>query len=513
MDRLPQEIIDRIAAGLPDVKLAMAAPPPKPSPNAPNTKPSIINKLVAKVRRERGDSKQHTQGNVPPEPATTYWTRASAAAISRKWQRAVEPIIYSRLHLGYDGLEKLKLALQRRPELRAYLRSLTVVLALTTDHHHWTELGVGEDALAPLFSALGSSDAQRAAVDLTLRFEAGHPDLRHRARHGIVLDRTCTEPLGAIPCVRRLDFTQPVLEFERDRRNVLQLHLVEQARLIAHLPNLQSVAWHWTESESQPERDAAREAFAAHIAAHVPQRRQITQVSLTLSIGPLGARVCAPSGVGADSYENLYAKLQIATAHVTDLRYAGVVGPSFFRDLCGGGQWRALRKLTICMAMLTPTGQFYFDPDVGVRLGSDPDTPLDWRLASAPPPPPPQHAFWSRAEPSMATMAPLLRALAGLLRRLPALEEARLLLRHETLSGTRLPWAVCYLAPGQKGDDWVGGSELDIERPRVWFVTGRWRPADDLARQFRSAGRGAGHGDDASLIHWSTLEAPVRIAL
>ncbi|OAA77569.1 hypothetical protein LEL_04392 [Akanthomyces lecanii RCEF 1005] len=513
MDRLPQEVIDRIAALLPDVKLVMTAQPPTPSPYIPRKSPSMMEKLVSKVRRESADPKRHKQGNAPSEPKPTYWTRASAAAVSHKWQRAIEPVVYSRLHLGYLGLEKLKSALERRPERRAYLRSLTVVLALTTDHHHWTELGVKDDFLAPLFSVLGS-DTQRAAVDLTLRFEAGHPDLRHRARHGIVLDRNRSNPLGVAVCVRRLDFTLPVPKAERDRRNVLQLHLTDQARLIAHFPNLQSVAWHCAESESQAERDAAREGFANHIAAHLPLRRQIKQVSLTLSVGPLGARICAPSSVGADSYENLYAKLRVATAHVTDLRYAGVVGPSFFQDSDGGGgmQWRALRSLTIGMAMLTPTGQFYFDRDVGINAGGELDTPLDWRHAESVPLPP-QHALWFRTEPNAATMTPLLRAFAELLERLPALQGAQLLARREPLPGTRLPWAVCYFAPGRTSNDWVGGSELDIERPRIWFVTGRCWPADDLVQEFRSAGRRAGHGQDASVIHWSTLEGPVRIGL
>ncbi|OAA66125.1 hypothetical protein ISF_03963 [Cordyceps fumosorosea ARSEF 2679] len=493
MDRLPQEIVDRIAALLP----AGAIPMPEPPAPRHASKPGMLQRLASKVRREH----HH------PAPSR-HWTRASAAATSRRWQRAVEPLVYAALVLrgGDPALERLRAALARRPERCAHIRSLTVVLPLT--HRHWTGRGVDAEALLrPLFSVL-CEVRTTATVDLTLRFEAGHPGMRHRCRQGIVFDGD--EPAVAVAgCVRRLDFTPAAPETERGRRDVLQLHLAEQARLVleaARFPNLCAVVWHAVESEAQAERDAARDAFAACLAENLPRHRGVTEVSVALRLGRLGFTVCAASGVGAASYGQLLQTLAAAT-HVEELRYAGVVAPA----LLDNGRWQALRRLTVCMALLDPEGRFYFAGDV--YADAELDTPPGW-CPLAP---------WDRDDerfrevPDEEVMAPLLRALAGLLERLPRLETARLVVRRGTLGAP--PWEVCYCAPGRTdkgawvpadGGDGDGDGDGD-GRPSVWFVTGRWRPGDELVREFRRAGRGAGHGEEASVMYWSMEDSPVRL--
>ncbi|PMB68080.1 hypothetical protein BM221_006257 [Beauveria bassiana] len=522
MDRLSQEIIDRIAALLPEEKLEMTGVPAAGNSTS-DTKSSMVKKLMCKMRRGKDNSQTQQQRNALSKPSTQCWTRAAAATISLRWQRAIEPIVYANLHLGYSGLANLRSALQSRSERRAYLRSLTVVLALT--HEHWTGLGVRQDALQPLFDALGGGGEDRNAgvVDLTLRFRAGHPDLRHRTCQGIVFDRHHPgKPLlGAMPCIGTLDFTPARPTTKKERRNVLQLHLTEQAQLVARCPNLQAVVWHYAEEQiaSQAVRDAARDAFADCMVEQLAPRRRITKVSLTLRIGRLGLCICAPSSVGADSYEDLYKKLRAATTHAADFCYAGVVGPSLLHDDGDAGCWLALRNLTVGMALLTPAGQFYFGGDAALPP-IDLDTPLGWRVARHDGERSPGRPLLFRETttttttmPEEATMGPLLSAFAQLLARLPVLETANLLARcgggaeeeEEAVS-----WAVCYCAPGRTSA-WVGSSGMDMERPRVWFVTRRWRPEDGLVRAFRRAGEGAGHGDRASVIYWSAGDASVRI--
>lgn len=509
MDRLPQEIIDRIAALLPGGRIEIEEPP-APSQDIPQKRSSIFKKLVSKILPD-DDKEIHQKGNKPNK----YWTRASAAAISYQWQRAVEPAVYSNLVVTYLGLEKLKTALERRPERRAYLRSLTVVLALT--HEHWTGVAI-KDSLQPLYQAL-KYGRDEAAVDLTLRFVSGHPYLRHHTRQGIVFDRIHSEPLGAMPCVRTLDFTPPAPATEKERRNVLHLHLMEQATLVMYFPNLQSVVYYYVESESQDIREQSRDMFAYYIAKDLPERRHITKFSLSLSIGILGLRIASPMGVGADSYENLYGKMHAATQHATDVSYSGVVGSSLFQpapDAADEYIWLSLRNLTVCMTPLSPTGQWYFDGDNCSPITLD--TSLAWQpdYAKLQQGQQQQHSStfddvpgWFQELPEEDNMLPLLSALAGLLERLPVLETARLVARRG-MGEKAAPWAVCYLAPG-KTSRWVNGSDMDIDRPRVWFVTGRWRPGDTLVQRFRRAGQGAGHGEDASVIYWSILEPPVLI--
>ncbi|KAJ6781101.1 hypothetical protein PWT90_00682 [Aphanocladium album] len=512
MDQLPQEIIDRIAAFLPEDKQEMAEPATAPEQAVTAKKRfSIIKNIASKVHRIHGQDRQQQQGETLPQPPTKFWTRADAATISYRWQRAVEPVVYSKLTLGYSGIAKLKHALERRPERRSYLRSLTVVLALT--HEHRTYIGI-KDALPPLFEAL-SSEKDKSSVELTLRFEAADHDLRHSTRQGMVFDRIHSKALGDIACVKRLDFTPLAPNTEKERRNVLQLHLVEQASLIQHFPNLQSVRWYFTESESQAIRNAARDAFGKYLEANLPKIRGLTQFSLTLSLGVLGIRIQAPSGVGADSYEALYQRLHTATQHATDLSYSGVVSPSFFKtnndDNDDERIWPSLRNLTVGLALLSPAGQWYFDGDFSLI---DFDTPLDWRPRYATLQEGQhdgifdEHPFWFRELPVEDAMLPLLSAFAGLVERQPVLETARLVARRG--AGQAPPWAVCYLAPG-KTCFWVDENDMDMEKPRVWFVTGRWRPKEELVRQFRRAGKGAGHGDNVSIIYWSMLDAPVRI--
>ncbi|ATY58468.1 hypothetical protein A9K55_002997 [Cordyceps militaris] len=505
MDRLSQELIDRIAALLPAGPVPMADPPAADTGggSASGKKASIVKQLFSHVRPRRDDPKTR--------PLPRYWTRASAAVLCYRWQRAVEPLVYAHLVLGYPGLGRLRAALARRPERRAYLRSLTVVLALA--HEHWTDGGVRLDALQPLFAALSGEAV--AAVDLTLRFAAGHPDLRHRTRQGIVFDRVHGAPLDLAACVRTLDFTPATPATERGRRDVLQLHLAEQASLVRRFPGLQSVVWHYAESELQEVRDRSRDGFADALAEQLSQRRQIANVGLTLRIGGLGTGISAASSVGRDSYEGLYAKLRAATAHVTELSYAGVVGPSLFLDpaAAGGDGWHALRHLAVRMALLTPAGQFYFDGHPYSPLALD--TPPDWRPAYATLQPeqhdgiaPDGRPFLFCERPAEDVMGPLLRAWAGLLARLPALQTASLVARRGADEAP--PWAVWYGTPGRTSP-WVDGSGMDGDRPRVWFVTGRWRPGEDLVREFRMAGRGAGYGDNVSVIYWSILDPPVRI--
>ncbi|TQV99222.1 hypothetical protein IF1G_01437 [Cordyceps javanica] len=528
MDRLPQEIIDQIAAWLPEGKLEVTEPSTPANSDAPGEKVGLVKKLFFKTLR-----RTHPQVSAPAVAPARYWTRASAASISRRWQHAIEALIYSNLVLGYHGLEKLKSALERIPERRSYLRSLTVVLTLTLQH--WTNIGIRKDALQPIFSALGGAEDSVASVtvDLTLRFEAGDADLRHSTREGIVFDRLHSVPVGAAACVRTLDFTPATPDTEKGRRDVLRLHLTEQADLVAHFPNLQGVAWHYAEDVLQAVRDASRDGFAARLVEHLAaRRRQIATVSLTLSVGLLGRNMSSPQSVGADSYLNLYAKLRAATAHVADFSYSGIVGPSLLQgpkrkgggaeeEQEGGGaggedegSWQSLRNLTICMALLTPEGKFYFESDAFGEI--ELDTSLSWRrpalrqaAAAA------RHGGGGMPEatpvsflerPDEDTMGPLLGAFAGLVARLPVLETALLVARRGADRHT--PWAVCYCAPGRTSA-WLGGSEMDMEKPRVWFVTGAWRPGDALVQQFRRAGRGAGHAGNVSIIHWSIVDPPV----
>ncbi|KAJ2965736.1 hypothetical protein NQ176_g10474 [Zarea fungicola] len=262
--------------------------------------------------------KSHTGTVVQPQ--VKYWTRASAAVLSRRWQRAVEPVIFSQISSNSSDLQYLSCILSRYPERGAYLRSLTVVCRLT--HEHWTLLGV-KDALHPLFSTLGA-ESNVENVDLTLQFEAGHPDLRHLTRQGIVLNRIDSKPLGEIAWAKKLDFTPLAAKTGKKRQNILQLHLMEQASLTTRFPNLQGVVWHCVESEEKDVRDRVRDGFGRYIAENLPKKRSITDVGISLRVGVLGIVIAAGTQVGRTSYEGFYANLRSATQHVTNLRYAGI---------------------------------------------------------------------------------------------------------------------------------------------------------------------------------------------
>lgn len=515
MDRLSQEIIDRIAAMLPEEPQKMEQPL-APAATASKRR-NRISRLMSKMRLTDGQQAANAQEATPSEPQDQYWTRAAVANLNHRWQRAVEPAIFSKLSLSSSksDVDFLSSVLARRPERERFLRSIVVMTSLK--HEHYTYIG-GKNLLNSLFTALGALRNAKA-VDLVLRFEAGHPDLRHQARDGIVFDRVHSEPLTEVPCVRKLDFTPVTLDTEKKRRDILQLQPMEQVFLVHYFPNLQAVAWHFVETEQQFVRDTTRDTFSEYMERILRERPKLTSVSVSLSVGRLGTRILSPAGIGAESYNRLYARLRASTAHVTDLSYSGILGPSFLQPNDGDGDgdgegerlWPSLRNLTVCMALLTQNGQWAFDGDAFSLV--ELDTPLEWQpefatLQKG------QHSgfyddrpFWFRELPDEEGMVPLLEAFAALIARLPVLQTAQLIARRG--AGKAAPWAVVYCAPG-KTSRWIDYSQLDIEKPRVWFVTGRWQPAEELVQRFRNAGSGARHGD-VSIMYWSILDAPVTI--
>lgn len=518
MDLLSQEIIDCIAVLLPETKVAMEDQSSAVAAETADRERSLFRRLMSKMRHGSVNSELKSRTDTDVQPQVRHWTRASAAVLSHRWQRAVEPVIFSQISTDSSDLQYLSCILSRYPERGAYLRSLTVMCRLT--HEHWTQLGV-KDALHPLFSAL-SAESNAENVDLTLRFEAGHPNLRHLTRQGIVLNRIDSKPLGEIAWAKKLDFTPLAAETEKKRRNVLQLHLMEQASLTARFPNLQSVVWHCLESEEKDVRDRVRDGFGRYIAENLPKRRNITNVGISLRVGVLGIVIAAGTQVGRTSYEGFYTNLRSATQHVTDLRYAGIVGPTLFQPCTANTDdddmtWPMMRTMTVFMAHLSPAGEpyLYGDDFYGpIEL----DTPLDWAPDYAALQQEQQSGVFEEQPSAVSELAelehlkPLLAAFAYLLARLPALEMAQMLARRGAAEGApwMVPWVVCYCAPG-KTSRLIDFSEMDIEKPRVWFVTARWRVSKSMVQQFLSAGKATGHGKAVSLIYWSILNAPTRI--
>lgn len=506
MTRLYQEIIDQIVVQLPEVEVAPAT---HVVTKTAVKKSSALGKLVSKLRRSEISGSANSKSLAGPR----RWTRASVAVLSREWQRAVEPMTFAKLSIKSSDIEKLQSIVMDRPDRKAHLRSLTAVLAIGFEH--WTDLGA-KDLLNPLFSVMGG-ESDTAAIDLLLRFEAGDQALRHIARQGFTCNRVHSKPLTKVHCVKSLDFTPCDGPTEKERRDVLQLHLMEQANLAKYFPNLQAVTWYYTESEKQDVRETMRGVFGSYIAQELPDRPGIKRVSLSLALSSLWQRIQSPNQIGEASYENLWLKLQSATRHVTELNYSAVAGPLLFQprddnENRGLRLWPCLRNLTVCMALLSPTGQWYFDGDAFGFL--ELDTPLTWQPDYATLRPE-QHEgkidgrpFWYRERPEEEHIVPLLEAFASLLEQLPVLETAQIVARRGANEAP--PWAVCYCVPGQTSR-WIDYSEMDISQPRVWFVTGAWRPSDTLVQRFADAGRGAGHMDGASIIWWSIQDDPVRI--
>lgn len=485
MDRLPQEIIEQIVSHLSPERIYVA-------PFRPRLRQrGGLSRFLAKAT-----------GGPPPEQVAEsiddhYSQRACMAAVSRKWQMAVERVIFSDLLITRQKLAELDVVLSR-PGRMPHLRNLTLV-----DLHE----GKG---LELLFTVLSSWEG--GPISLRLSFTRATSESKPQEVH---LDGLADLPL--VECVTSLSFYPVQQKFG-------QLDLPSQAVLTARFPNLQEVEWISTDSP-QPNLRTQNWVNFANAAVDCLPGSQLTKLSLALRSGLVGSCIGGPRHVITSEYEKLFTKLRIATENVTDLTYAGIVGPSFFpplaADAAGLNTWPTLRNLTLCSALISTRGEWYFTGSLGAWSITDLDTPVYWLprynvgvcgRGVVPPKqhekahvfhPQVEHPYWIRDLMDEDEFRPLLHGFADFLKGRILLETAQIVARR---SVEPIPWAVCYCAPG-KTSKYIDYDTSHIDNPRVWFVTGDWRPTEEIVERFRTAAS-AGHDIEAVVVWWSPPARP-----
>jgi hypothetical protein len=506
MDRLPQEVIDRIASftqRLPD------------------------------------------QSGIPwRERIGLRSTLPAYATISRSWKHAIERIVFQEISLMSTKLDTFDAIL--RADRRRLLKTLILNVVLPTydekacgrfeqaadeDANNesftkaieklmavlksWEDDSVDSSLCFVLGNIYSPSDAsehdfetlqqQRFEVDVGQR----HDLFEHRyMRKRIRLLRS--DSLPSLNRVTIASFSHSTIGRYLDMRAVVDL--------TAKFPNIESCDCELTDNERRyPDlRLTNRHSFASALSSLTfpfLKTARLTfyhEYSLNQRIKPanlLGDDTCDPLSTALRSFSQ--------SQNLTPLILAGVFDSSLFwpplqqPSNSPVPSWPNLKSLTVTFDITTPSGHWYFTD----QSGSDPeDTPTlttddddsdysddsffirdeesfdefdpdeDARLSGDAP------ADIFRNKPNPFRLKPLILAFAKALRQMPSLLTSTLTTGPLHGPDGNFQFDICYYAPGQTA--YYGDEDLDDQNfRRLYFEVGDWDPDEEVMEVLRKVGR------------------------
>ncbi|KAL7627081.1 hypothetical protein AAE478_003857 [Parahypoxylon ruwenzoriense] len=454
----------------------------------------IIDLIVSFLPRPR----KHTYGIALPEPEPGL---APFATLSSKWQAAVERRTFADLRV--EGRKKKLEDFARivTPARRAYLRLLTLEVAVPFDEASVKPRGKHQQVFSEAFTS-AVEELFRALADEGPDDGGGDSSSSSSDRGGV---RGMTLELGWVASTRdRVSVREP--RYLRQRIELLnggrqlpvvkcvsrllfckgcgrQVALRTAIYLAKRLPCLQKIYVHapedrigdtMTKDDIAIHRDDRHNFAAALVEADLLSDLPCREVSLRLEdqdshVLGMNPRFVPPNFTNSLSYDPLSASIHMWSHNLVSLKISGVFDGSLFwpgeSELLAmpASPWPCLRDLNVDLGLTTPTGAWYFDLKPGTNY---------------------------RNVPCEDTMQPLFESWAKALGCMPVLEQATICFNVElddscpiNLNRTSVEtWMIGFQAPYTRPrpakSTWADDvAAEDSHSPKLMFQnTGGWRP-------------------------------------
>lgn len=493
----------------------------------------------------------------PWKVKTLPLARPPVAALSRRFQAAVERLTFRVLHIKSTEVADLERMFDRHPARGQALKSLSISLVLPqTGQRQQVDGYANDDARAAnnvsvttglehIFNLLAKWCGDKPCVDLEISDvcppagadQRSEPNYRFSLLN--LVDKGSTLP--TLPCVRT---------FVIRHGSSTPWHPAAVAALTSKMTRAEHIDWQlgWNDTKLWGRYYAMdlrwREALVRAVLGESSDDTPIIAPSVT----DFGCAIMSPQAGENESLPNLLCvsdgqdlvgrAVQRLSRGCEKLDYDGPVHASFFDSAQGGlGAWDKLRVMNIKVDMRGPHGKWYFGFESGAHDGDEPMA----RISSQMPPgcgateqeledalvfyedqmcrdqdddddndndrgdvhPP-------RNTPADAELNPLLASFARACARLPSLEVASL--EAEYKNAENWPFVVMVAAPGKDlGGDW---GERFAEGDGTWrwylHVEGEWRPDRETMDVLGNFGRDAAHrsGTDQTVVAslpWGTF--------
>ncbi len=492
-----------------------------------------------------------------PAQSRAELVRPGIASVSRKWQFAVERLVFRDVQFKNTELG-LFASIFSDPRRRALIETLRFEIVLPTysdaecglyesDQDRLANNSAASEAVAGIFRLLSSWGSDPAiAIRLLLVVHSpmdpsyrgaeklarnkrdlwwgSRPDLFAKRYENSYIQLSDLDKLPVVAC----------LKWVSPHAGNRKFHPGSYLALITKAPARERMTWTYYEPDIfLALRRQMRDELVQNLKAIrlSPSTRELTVDFNTLDWAH-GER--SPNLVFPQQHDPLCAALhQLFGNKLEKLAYAGQVDPSFFWPYPEDGPrepfWSSLSELTVTFDMRSPSGRWYFRAPPG-----DPhnvpasDEPLPDDTVGYMPP-----GYGSEREtadalaylsslrqqkiaadgtgefrivPEEEMIVPLLEAFARAAAQMPALESACLTTR---LRAPYFSWSVAYVAPKTVAADYAeyldSNDRAGGVRPRVFLDVHEWEipePALGLLRRIANAR----HGQDAILTHMTSLD-------
>ncbi|KAI9897358.1 hypothetical protein N3K66_007214 [Trichothecium roseum] len=502
MDKLPQEIINNIAASLPALN-----------------------------------------GQASARPAL--------ATASRAWYHAIERLTFRAITITSDELDHFKTVFSS-PHRRSLLKSLVldVVLPAYSDEacavHESADDRARNDACATsaLRILLAELSAWPKDAKLELVVNVYSPmDASHRGQEKLDKDRYDVA-LGA----RKDLFT--------DRYSYSYIHLSDLGDVQAHcvsgltppqgttryldpsslvaltakFPQLESVMWPYQDPGFFPplRRLHLREFVDSITAYQVPAKARRLDVNIESTEYPHHERLPDLIEPGRPSFCEAICDM-IGRSSLREIYYTGPIDPSFFwpdsADTETSPRWSDVTRVNIEFDIASLSGKWAFiGPPSHDKQNRETETPLPYTLSGLPAPghgteeestqgialaeallPPDEfegsdfEEYNFRRVPNDDLMLPLLAAFARRLARTPSLRTAYMETRYPMSEGV---WHVTYAAPGVR-TGYEKAEGVDISESKVFIHAGDWRPGREVVALLEGIGESlSGEKTTVKFVEW-----------
>lgn len=546
MDKLPQEIIDRISSYLIPWYLRSTL--------------TVNSKFQASAERYSGAYEEfHLDESTADKFLRTFSGRRFRYLRHVSFQTRLYPNDTPPNHKWFDSSKYLEDDIPKCRESKETLREY--------DKSFTAQIGFLFDTLSTVERRVGTTYRQ-GKIDLTILTPIMDLDpsiycpFRGFVSHRVHLIEPMSLPV--LNSIRRLRFENGT-EFFWYKDPTLTLRKIDLRALldIAYkLPNLENLAceiggdewptpythevsshlWHMYQG---PRRDS-RHDFAKNmnllLLPKYLRELDLNFIHPHLSIESIDQTKKMPNLTFPFSYDPFSTSLRTISYHLRRMRLFAVVDETLFWPADGGElpAWPQLESLDICFHFVSPSGRWYFkglrEPEEGQLDGYVLDesayppfetTRVDkywcdrhntyggWEAIS-------DAQF--RVVPDDEAISPLLEAFAKAAVRMPKLKDAALwcplyFKRSQDDEGQdvdylgdsipdlfkcnpeTLGWGIAYMKPYQKVFSRHVNQEYVAERQLWWMVGNRWRPSADLQERFREVGREK-HGNGL-VEHWS----------
>lgn len=496
----------------------------------------------------------------PWKVKTLPLARPSVAALSRRFQAAVESLTFRVLHIKSTEVSELEQMFDRHPARGQALKSLSISLVLPQNGQRQQVDEYANDdvrgannvsvttGLEHIFNLLAKWCGDKPCVDLEISDvcppvgadQSSEPNYRFSLLN--LVDNGSS--LQTLPCVRR---------FVIHHGSSTPWHPAAVAALTSKMIRAEHIDWQlgWNGAKLWGRYYAMDFRWREALVRAVLEEPSYASDSpiIAPSVTDFGCAIMSPQAGENESLPNLLRAsdgqdlvgraVQRLSRGCEKLDYEGPVHASFFDSAQGGpGAWDKLRVMNIKVDMRGPHGKWYFGFEAGAHDSDEPMAGMSSQM-------PPGYGatkqeledalvFWEdqmcrdqdddddddeddhgdvqspRNTPADAELNPLLASFARACARLPSLEVASL--EAEYRNAENWPFVVMVAAPGKDlGGDW-GERFAKGDGTWRWYlhVEGEWRPDRETIDVLENFGRDAAHrsGIDQTVVAflpWGTF--------